>query len=141
MRFIHIVSAALALAAAVAFSAPVQARSAALIDPDPVAVPAALSGEQVARDIKRTLAGRGWSVTAEQPGQIDSTLNLRSHVARIRISYDAKQVRFAYVDSRELDYKIKKGQPYIHRNYLGWIGYLVADLSNNLQLSSQDAAR
>lgn len=138
MRFIQIMSAALALAAAVAFSAPVQARSAPLVDPDPVAIPANLGADKVAKDIKRTLAGRGWSVTAEQPGQIDSTLNLRTHVARIRISYDAKQVRFAYVDSSDLDYKLKNGKPYIHRNYLGWIAYLVSDLSTNLQLSQQD---
>jgi len=138
MRFMQMMSAALALAAAVAFEAPVQARSAPLIDPDPVAVPANVGAEKVAKDIKRALAGRGWSVTAEQPGQIDSTLNLRSHVARIRVTYDAQQVRFAYVDSRDLDYKLKHGKPYIHRNYLGWIGYLVSDLSTNLQLSAQD---
>ncbi|MGH8080650.1 MAG: hypothetical protein ACREP7_08750 [Lysobacter sp.] len=109
-----------------------------LVDPDPVAIPAGVESAKVVKDIKRALMGRGWSVTAEQPGQIDSTLNLRAHVARIRVTYDAKQVRFAYVDSSNLEYKLKGGKPYIHKNYLGWIGYLTSDLSTNLQLSTQD---
>ncbi len=114
----------------------VQARSAVLVDPDPVAVPAGLSQEQVAKDIKRALIGRGWAVTAEQPGEIDATLNLRDHVARIKLAYDARQVRIAYVDSSNLEHRIKRGKPYIHSNYLGWIGFLVNDLSANLQVSS-----
>ncbi|MGO1069939.1 hypothetical protein [Lysobacter sp. CA199] len=111
MRLMHLMLAALCLAAFAAFPGSVQARSAPLVDPDPVAIPAGVDSAKVAKDIKRALMGRGWSVTAEQPGQIDSTLNLRTHVARIRVSYD---------------------------NYLGWIGYLTADLSTNLQLSGQD---
>lgn len=113
-----------------------QARKAELVDPDPVAIPANLDQAQVVKDIKRALIGRGWSVTAEQPGEIDSTLNLREHVARIKVSYDTTQVRFAYVDSSNLDYKEKNGKRYIHRNYLSWIGFLVADLNNNFKLSA-----
>lgn len=138
MRLMHLMLAALCLAAFAAFPGAVQARSAPLIDPDPIAIPAGTDPAKVAKDIKRALMGRGWSITNEQPGQIDSTLNLRAHVARIRVSYDAKHVRFAYVDSNNLDYKLKGGKPYIHKNYLGWIGYLTTDLSTNLQLSAQD---
>lgn len=127
----------LAVLSLFAFAGAVHARSAELVDPDPVAIPAGVSSEQVAKDIKRALLARGWSVTAEQPGQVDSTLNLRDHVARIRVTYDASQVRFAYVDSSNLDYRQKRGKTYIHSNYLGWIGFLVNDLSTNLQLSSQ----
>lgn len=136
MRLLQMMLAVLCLAAFSAFPGQVQARSAALIDPDPIAIPAGVDSAKVAKDIKRTLMGRGWSVTNEQPGQIDSTLNLRSHVARIRVTYDAKHVRLAYVDSTDLDYKLKGGKPYIHKNYLGWIGYLTADLSKNLQSST-----
>ena len=135
MRPMHVVLAVLSL---FAFTGAVHARSAPLVDPDPVAVPAGLAQAQLVKDIKRTLLGRGWAITAEQPGRIDSTLNLREHVARIRVTYDAGQVRFAYVDSSNLDFAMKKGKPHIHGNYLGWIGYLVSDLSTNLQLSAAE---
>jgi len=120
-----------------AFTGTVQARSAELRDPDPVAIPAGLGGEQVAKDIKRALIGRGWAITAEQPGAIDSTLHLREHVARVHVTYGDGQVRFAYAGSENLDYREKRGQRFIHPNYLGWIGYLVNDLSANLQVSAQ----
>src|SRR5688500_4579775 len=108
--------AALAVLSLLAFTGAVQARTAPLVDPAPVAIPAGLTTAKIVKDIKRTLAGRGWSVTSEQPGQIDSTLTLREHVARIRISYDDTQVRFAYVDSSNLDYKLKRGKPFVHSN-------------------------
>ncbi|ALN93981.1 MULTISPECIES: hypothetical protein [Lysobacter] len=138
MRLMQLVLAVLCVAAFAALPGQVQARSAPLVDPDPVAIPAGMDSAKVVKDIKRALLGRGWAVTGEQPGQIDSTLNLRTHVARIRVTYTDKQVRFAYVDSTDLDYKLKGGKPYIHKNYLGWMAYLTSDLSTNLQLSSQD---
>lgn len=120
----------------VLFCGQAEARRAELIDPDPVAIPAGVTTEQVVADIKRALIGRGWVVTDEAPGQIESTLHLRSHVARIRVTYDDQHVRFAYVDSENLDYETRRGEPYIHSNYLGWIGYLVSDLSTNMQVSA-----
>ena len=132
MRFFRIVSIMLALCLA---SGMVHARKAELVDPDAVAIPSGLDHEQVVKDIKRALIGRGWSITTEQPGEIQSTLNLREHVARIRVSYDAGQVKLAYVDSANLDYKEKGGKRYIHSNYLGWIGFLVNDLNTNFKVS------
>ena len=126
----------LALLAVVAFAGDAEARRAPLVDPDPVAIPAGLTAEQIAADVKRALVGRGWEIVSEQPGQIESTLHLREHVATISVSYDDRQVRFAYVDSSNLDYRVKRGEPQIHSNYLGWIGYLVDDLATNLQVSA-----
>jgi hypothetical protein len=132
MRLWKIVSIMLALCLA---SGVVQARKAQLVDPDPVAIPAGLDGTQVVKDIKRALIGRGWSITTEQPGEIQSTLNLREHVARIKVDYDATQVRLSYMDSANLDYVEKKGKRYIHSNYLGWIGFLINDLNTNFKVS------
>ena len=134
MRLAHVV---LAFASLFAFSGQVQARAAELVDPAPIAIPAGLTTAQVTKEIKRALIGRGWEVTSEQPGTIDSTLHLRDHVARIKLNYDASQVRIAYVDSSNLDYKEKRGKRYIHGNYLGWIGFLVNDISTNLLVTSQ----
>ena len=134
MRLAHVV---LAFASLFAFSGQVQARAAELADPDPIAIPAGLTTAQVTKEIKRALIGRGWEVTSEQPGTIDSTLHLRDHVARIKVDHDASQVRISYVDSSNLEFKEKRGKRYIHGNYLGWIGFLVNDISTNLLVTSQ----
>lgn len=118
------------------FAANVEARQSRLVDPAPVAVPAGMTDEMVVKDIKRALAGRGWVITAEEPGKIDAELNLREHWAKIKVTWDGQRVQYSYVDSRNLDYATKRGQPYIHRNFLGWMSYLQQDTSTNLQLTA-----
>jgi hypothetical protein len=107
-----------------------------LVDPAPVAIPAGIDSTTVAREIKRALISRTWNVTAEREGEIDATLNLRKHVARVTISYDATQVRWAYVSSENLDFKEKRGERLIHGNYLSWVDNVLGDLSRNLQLAA-----
>ena len=135
MRLAHVV---LAFVSLFVFSGQVQARAAELADPGPIAIPAGLTTAQVSKEIKRALIGRGWEVTGEQPGEIDSTLHLREHLANIKVTYDASQARIAYVDSANLDYAQKHGQRYIHGNYLGWIGFLVNDITTNFKVTSQE---
>ena len=113
----------------------VQARKAELVEPAPISIPAGLDQAQVAKEIRRALIGRGWEVTGEQPGQIDSTLHLRDHVAKV--AYDANEVRIGYVGSTNLDYAEKRGKRYIHGNYLGWIGFLVNDITTNFKVTAQ----
>ena len=110
------------------------ARQVPLTDPAPVAVPAGLKLEQVAKAIKASLVGRAWTVTSEDPGHIVSTLNVREHMAKIDIVYDLQTVKIKYLDSGELLYAEKKGQRVIHRNYLNWITNLVNDMNRNLTL-------
>lgn len=109
-------------------------RQAELINPDPIHVPAGLTEAQVAKAVSSALIGRGWSVTAEKAGETDATLHLREHVARIAITYDANAVQIKYVDSENLKYEMKGGKPYIHKNYLGWIEFLVQDINRGLQM-------
>jgi len=125
-----------ALLSVFAFASAVQARQSVLVDPAPVAIPANMNGDAVAKDIKRALLGRGWEVTGEQPGQIDAQLHLREHFAKIKVTYDEKKVQFSYVDSNNLDFETKRGQRYIHRNYLGWLTFLTGDLAVNMKLTS-----
>lgn len=110
------------------------ARQVPLTDPGPVAVPAGLKMEQVAKAIKASLLGRAWTVTSEDAGHIVSTLNVREHMAKIDIVYDLQTVKIRYLDSGELMYAEKKGQRVIHRNYLNWIANLVNDMNRNLTL-------
>jgi hypothetical protein len=110
------------------------ARQVPLTDPEPIAIPAGLKIEQVTKAIKASLVGRTWTVTSEEPGHIVSTLNLREHMAKIDIVYDAQTIKIAYLDSGELLYAEKKGQRMIHHNYLAWIQNLVNDMNRNLTL-------
>lgn len=107
-----------------------------LVNPAPIAVPAKLSELQVTSDIKHALVTRGWVVNNESKGKIEASLSLRSHVARIAIYHDLKEVRIEYVSSENLKYKEKDGKRYIHRNYLSWIQNLSSDISKNMQLSA-----
>jgi hypothetical protein len=108
-------------------------RQVPLVDPEPIAVPAGLTAAQVAKSIKAALVGRQWTVTEEQPGRIVSTLNLRTHMAKIEIAYGSA-ITIRYLDSSELMYDEKKGQKVIHRNYLNWIQNLVNDIQRNMTL-------
>ena len=110
------------------------ARQVPLTDPQPLAVPAGLKVEQVSKAVRGALAGRGWTVTSEEPGHIVSTLNVREHMAKIDIVYDVQTIAIKYLDSGELLYAEKKGQRVIHRNYLNWIQNLVNDMNRNLVL-------
>lgn len=105
-----------------------------LVDPAPIAVPSGLAAADVAKAIKAGIVRRGWVVTKDENGQIDATLNIRRHTAKVAIPYNTKEVAIKYVDSTELDYSEKKGKRYIHGNYLKWIRNMQADIQRELQM-------
>lgn len=115
------------------------ARQVPLVDPEPIAVPAGLTAKDVSKAVRLGLAQRGWVVSSEEPGRIGATLSLRSHVARIAVSYDDEAIRVSYVDSTNLMYEEKKGGRVIHRNYLNWINNVVRDISSQLQIAAAQA--
>ena len=136
MRFAAIVLSVFAL---FAFSGAAHARKAPLADPAPVSIPAGLDQAQVTKDIKRALIGRGWTIEQDQPGDIVSVLYLRTHVARVHVTWDASTIHIAYVDSKNLDYfEDRKGRRFIHPNYLGWVSNIAQDMKTNLQLTALD---
>src|SRR5687768_12010937 len=110
--------------------------AAELVDPDPIAVPAGVAAADVSKAIKTGIVRRGWVVTKDEKGQIDATLNIRSHTAKVAIPYNAKEVAIKYVDSTDLDYSEKKGKRYIHGNYVKWIRNMQADIQRQLQTVS-----
>ena len=112
------------------------ARSAPLVDPDPIAVPAGLSAKDVSKAIRAGVARRGWVVSKDEGGKIDAVLNIRTHTARIAIAYDPKTVKISYVSSTDLNYTEKDGARYIHRNYAKWIQNVVTDISQELQATA-----
>ena len=90
-----------------------------------------LTLEQATKAI--VLAGMGlkWEMDVAAPGHIIGTLNLRGHQAVVDITYSTKIYSITYKSSQNLLWsgttkQIKPqdkelSNPYIHRNYNGWI--------------------
>ncbi len=121
--------------------APIAMASEVLVDPQPISVPPGLSEKAVAKSIRLGVAQRGWVVSRQDPGYMEATLNIRSHVAKVGITYDTKSIQIRYIDSTNLDYEVKKGVRRIHGNYLKWITNIVKDISVQLQSAEIDMER
>jgi hypothetical protein len=109
-----------------------------LVDPPAISVPPGLTDKLVAKSIRLGVAQRGWIVTRQDPGYMEATLHLRTHVAKVGINYDASSIKVRYLESQNLDYAVKKGVPRIHGNYLKWVNNLVGDISLQLQSAEMD---
>ena len=125
----------------VAAVAPIAVASEVLVDPQPISVPPGLSEKAVAKSIRLGVAQRGWVVSRQDPGYMEATLNIRSHVAKVGITYDTKSIQIRYIDSTNLDYEVKKGVRRIHGNYLKWINNIVKDISVQLQSAEIEMER
>ena len=112
-----------------------------LVDPPAISVPAGLNEKAVNKAIRLGAAQRGWVVTRQDPGFMEATLNIRSHVAKVGITYDTSIIRIRYLDSSNLDYEVQKGVARIHGNYLKWVNNLVRDISVQLQSAELDMER
>jgi hypothetical protein len=114
--------------------------SAVLVDPGPIAVPSGLSEAAVAKAIKLGVAQRGWVITRADPGYMEATLHLRTHVATISLKFDAQQIEIHYVSSENLDYEDDHGVRHIHGNYLKWVNNVVHDINIQLLAATPDSA-
>lgn len=121
-------------------AAPVTFASEVLVDPAPIAVPEGLTEKAVGKSIRTGIAGRGWVVSRSEAGFMEATLNLRSHMAKVGITYDTKTIQIRYLESTNLDYAEKKGVRRIHGNYLKWINNMVRDINLQLQAAAADLA-
>lgn len=86
----------------------------------------------VTKAIKSAGTGLGWQMKEETPGHIVGTLFLRSHMAKVDITYTLDEYSITYKDSTNLKYNAANGT--IHRNYSGWIQNLTNGI--NVQLSN-----
>ncbi len=110
-----------------------------LVDPAPIPVPAGLDAKAIATSIRLGGAQRGWLVTRQDPGAMELTLNIRTHMAKIGVKYDTQSIQLTYLESTNLDYEEKKGNRYIHRNYPKWVNNLVNDITMQLALAQSKA--
>jgi len=80
--------------------------------------------------IIRAGTGLGWIMKPIEPGLIEGTLLIRSHMAKVDIPYDRNSFSIHYKDSDNLFYDGTN----IHSNYNGWIENL--ERAIRLQLST-----
>jgi hypothetical protein len=110
-----------------------------LLDPEPIPVPPGLSEKAVGQAVGVGVSQRGWLVTKQDSGYVEATLRLRTHVAKIGITYDTQSVRIKYLESSNLDYEVRKDGPHIHGNYLKWVENVVRDISVQLQMAESQS--
>lgn len=125
----------------IALTAPSALAAEVLVDPPAISVPAGLDEKAVNKSIRLGAAQRGWVVSRQDPGAMELTLNIRTHVAKVGITYDTSSIKIRYLDSSNLDYEVKKGVARIHGNYLKWVNNLVRDISVQLQSAELDLER
>jgi hypothetical protein len=108
-----------------------------LVDPAPVEAPASLSQKEIVGVTRKTLITRGWLITKDSSGELDAKLDVRTHVIRCRFAIADHKIHIKYVDSVNMDYKLRHdGTAVIHRKYPGWINNVVSALNRELQLAT-----
>lgn len=75
--------------------------------------------DQVQRAIIESGAKLGWIMAVTKPGEVQGTLNLRSHTAVVTIPFSTKSYSILYKESTNLKYDAEKQT--IHGNYNGWV--------------------
>ncbi|HET7909160.1 MAG TPA: hypothetical protein VFL19_00505 [Nitrospira sp.] len=78
-----------------------------------------VTADQVQRVIIESGAKLGWIMALTKPGELQGTLNLRSHTAVVTIPFSSKGYSILYKDSTNLKYDADKLT--IHGNYNGWV--------------------
>ena len=100
------------------------------VENQPTDVAYNVSMEAVKGAIVRAGTGLGWIMKPIEPGLIEGTLLIRSHMAKVNIPYDHNSFSIEYKDSDNLHYDGTN----IHSNYNGWIVDL--ERAIRLQLST-----
>ncbi len=94
-------------------------------------VPAAgktVSAEQVKKAIIRAGGGLGWVMKDAGDNQLEGTLHLRTHVAKVGITYSPTSYSIQYESSENLNYDGTN----IHSNYNGWIQNLQRQIQTQI---------
>lgn len=89
-----------------------------------------LSKNDVRKAIMRAGSSLGWIINKTKSGSLIATLNIRHHMAQVKISYDTKSYSILYKDSINLSYDGIN----IHKKYRLWI--LNLDRAIKVQLSA-----
>lgn len=77
---------------------------------------------QVKKAILTATETKGWIVNDKGAGKMDATLTVRGkHTVIVLITYTTSSFSINYVDSTDMKYGIKQGEPSIHPFYNEWV--------------------
>jgi len=76
--------------------------------------------KDVERAIRAAALDEHWMVTKIEDGHLQAELTIRSHFAKVDITYTTESYSIVYKDSLKLLYDGKE----IHRNYNNWVQHL-----------------
>jgi hypothetical protein len=93
-------------------------------------IPEGLNDTQIVKAMQSAGGVRGWIVKKIEPGQLEATIYVRSHMAQVTIEYTPSSYAIRYKDSTNLDYKNGK----IHRSYNKWVQNLNMDIQRALAM-------
>jgi hypothetical protein len=111
--------------------------AARLIDPPPVDTPAMLSELDATNVVRATLVKRGWLLTQDSGNEIIASLNVRTHMVKVKFVVAERKIRVSYVDSVNLEYQLNsRGEPTIHRKYGGWVQNLITAFQQEMQVAA-----
>jgi hypothetical protein len=106
-----------------------------ITDPPVVAIPEALSPQEVERAIIATGLRDEWTVPEHTPGVVVLRYE-HGYFATVAARYDAHAVTIDYRDSGQLGYEIRHGHPMIHPSYNRWVRALAHDLGERMRLAA-----
>ena len=94
-----------------------------------IAGAAPLTTEKVRDAVATAGSARGWQVVDEQPGVITLHNLVRGrHDVTVKVFYDTVGFHVDYVDTKNLNYAMRHGVPYIHPKYNIWVQTLIQDI-------------
>jgi hypothetical protein len=96
-------------------------------------IKAGLSENEISKAIKLAGASLGWKITDVKEGELSGKLQLRSHIAMVKITYTNTTYNITYTSSLNLKYD--KVNQTIHSNYNGWIQNLQKAIDRTLDAS------
>jgi hypothetical protein len=103
-----------------------------LLEPPPAQVPAGVPLSSVEKVVLACADQYQWLVESRKAGSVTMSYGARGVSATVKVSYDEKQVRISYVDSRGLSYEQEDGKAYIHYNYNRWVNALAHSIQAQL---------
>lgn len=90
--------------------------------------------KQIERAIISAGSIRGWVIRPVGPGELIAILNIRRHMAEVRITHTRATFSMTYKTSHNLLYRRVGETEYIHRNYNSWIRNLRGDIVKTVGL-------
>ncbi len=110
------------------------------------------------------MSRRNWRVQKQEAGKILALIYVRSHIVKVNIIWDEKDVRISYFDSMNMKYQMRapkkssdsddwdygttakvegesKPVAYIHDRYNSWSNNLANDIRVELDLAGAPEAR